>query len=143
MEKVVERVEGSKQTEVPFRSNDKKQIIVFSPDQDLARVLVLDLEPKFNIIREHELAEFEKRLKDTKPDLIVADLCNGACDVLKQVEILRSVTRSVPVMALRAYKSYSPEINRMIYEIFDIIFYKPIDSELVTRAVEDLLKDKL
>jgi hypothetical protein len=36
--------------------------------------------------------------------------------------------------------SLTPEINKSIDDLVDIVFYKPVDGELITQAIEDLLK---
>jgi hypothetical protein len=36
--------------------------------------------------------------------------------------------------------SLTPEINKSIDDLADIVFYKPVEVELITQAIEDLLK---
>jgi hypothetical protein len=46
----------------------------------------------------------------------------------------------VPIIALRDYMSLTPELNKSIDDLTDVVFYKPVDVELITQAIEDLLK---
>ena len=119
----------------------KKRVLVFSPDADLARFLVMNLEDKFQIIREHQIEQFEHSIKEIQPDLVLVDLYTFSTDIIRQLNIVQRVAVSVPVIALRAYMSLSPEINKSIDDISDIVFFKPVDGERITRAIEDLLKD--
>jgi len=121
-------------------SFSRKRVLVFSPDLDLARFLLLNLEDKFQIVREHRLEQFEQAVKEIVPDLILIDLFTFSTDIIKQLDIVRRMASAVPIIALRAYMSLAPEMNKSIDELTDTVFYKPVDVELITQAIEDLLK---
>ena len=121
-------------------SVSRKRVLVFSPDLDLARFLLLNLEDKFQIVREHRLEHFEQAVKEIVPDLILIDLFTFSTDIIKQLDIVRRMASAVPIIALRAYMSLAPEMNKSIDELTDTVFYKPVDVELITQAIEDLLK---
>jgi len=118
----------------------RKRVLVFSPDADLARFLLLNLEDKFQIMREHQLERFKQAIKDTLPDLILIDLFAFSIDIIKQLDIVRRMAGIVPIIALRAYMSLTPEMNKSIDDLTDAVFYKPVEVELITQAIEDLLK---
>ena len=118
----------------------KKRVLVFSPDADLARFLLMNLEDRFQIIREHCLEQFEQAIKEILPDLVLIDLFAFSNDIVKQLDIVRRTAATIPIIALRAYMSLTPEINKSIDDLADIVFYKPVDGELITQAIEDLLK---
>jgi DNA-binding response OmpR family regulator len=118
----------------------KKRVLVFSPDADLARFLLMNLEDRFQIIREHCLEQFEQAIKEISPDLVLIDLFAFSIDIVKQLDIVRRTAAAIPIIALRAYMSLTPEINKSIDDLADIVFYKPVDGELITQAIEDLLK---
>ena len=65
-----------------------------------------------------------------------------SADIMKQLDIVRRSVASVPVIALRAYMSLAQEINTSIEALSDVVFYKPVDGELITQAIEDLLQSK-
>jgi DNA-binding NtrC family response regulator len=118
----------------------KKRVLVFSPDADLARFLLMNLEDRFQIIREHQLEQFEQAIKEISPDLVLIDLFTFSIDIVKQLDIVRRTAVTVPIIALRAYVSLTPEINKSIDDLANIVFYKPVDGELMTQTIEDLLK---
>ncbi len=122
-------------TEIP-----KKRVLVFSPDEDLAGVLILNLEDKFQIVREHCLDQLKETINDLSPDLILVDLYAFSEKINRQLDIIRQMSVKVPVIALRAYMSLTPEMNKTIDDLTDVLFYKPVDVDLVTQAIEDLLK---
>ena len=118
----------------------RKRVLVFSPDTDLARFLLLNLEDEFQIVREHRLENFEQAVKEFSPDLILIDLFTFSADIIKQLDIVRRMAGTVPIIALRAYMSLTPDMNKSIDDLTDAVFYKPVDVELITQALEDLLK---
>ncbi len=118
----------------------QKRVLVFSPDADLARFLLMNLEDKFQIIREHRLEQFEQSIKEISPDLVLIDLFTFSIDIVKQLDIVRRTAVTVPIIALRAYMSLTPEITKSIDDLANIVFYKPVDVELITQSIEDLLK---
>jgi DNA-binding response OmpR family regulator len=118
----------------------RKRVLVFSPDSDLARFLLLNLEDEFQIVREHQLDHFEQAVKEILPDLILIDLFTFSSDIIKQLDIVRRTAHTAPIIALRAYMPLTPEMNKSIDDLTDAVFYKPVDVELITQAIEDLLK---
>jgi DNA-binding response OmpR family regulator len=118
----------------------RKRVLVFSPDSDLAKFLLLNLEDEFQIVREHRLEHFEQTVNEILPDLILIDLFTFSSDIIKQLDIVRRTANAVPIIALRAYMSLTPEMNKSIDDLTDTVFYKPVDVELITQAIEDLLK---
>jgi DNA-binding NtrC family response regulator len=118
----------------------KKRVLVFSPDADLARFLLLNLEDRFQIVREHNLEHFEQAMNKISPDLVLIDLFAFPADIVKQLDIVRRTTFKVPIIALRAYMSLTPEMDKSINDITNVVFYKPVDVDLITQAIEDLLK---
>jgi DNA-binding response OmpR family regulator len=118
----------------------RKCVLVFSPDSDLAKYLLLNLEDEFQIVREHRLEHFEQTVNEISPDLILIDLFTFSSDIIKQLDIVRRTANAVPIIALRAYMSLTPEMDKSIDDCTDAVFYKPVDVELITQAIEDLLK---
>ncbi len=122
------------------RETGMKRVLVFSPDEDLARFLLLNLEDRFCIIREHRLEGFERAIRENSPDLLLIDLYASSEEIFKQLELVRRCQGSIPVIVLRAYKPVPTEIERSITHLTQHIFYKPVQGELITQAIEDTLK---
>lgn len=119
---------------------DSKRVLVFSPDADLARCLLVTLEDRFEIVRETKLESFEQRLKEVSQDLVLIDLSAFSVDIERQLEVIRRNALSIPIIILRAYVSLPPEINKAITEMTDLVFYKPVDVDLISQAIENLLR---
>jgi len=74
MSNQTEIISHEKPQAVSSSTVSRKHVLVFSPDTDLARFLLLNLEDKFQIVREHRLEHFEQAVKELIPDLILIDL---------------------------------------------------------------------
>jgi DNA-binding NtrC family response regulator len=121
-------------------SAQRKRVIVFSPDADLARCLLLILEDEFDIVRKTTIADFESSIRAVAPDLILIDLYTFSADIVKQLDVVRHLSAKVPVIVLRAYLSLTKKMDQAIEDVASLVFYKPVDVDLITQAIEDLLK---
>jgi DNA-binding NtrC family response regulator len=133
-------VPGTTDSSATTPAEQRRRILVFSPDPDLAQFLLLNLEEKFQILREHTLTNLQEAIQQAAPHLILLDLCTFPGDISRQLEILHRMASTIPVIVLRAYLTLPPEINKIIDQLAAEIFYKPVDVTLVTQAIEDRLK---
>jgi DNA-binding NtrC family response regulator len=117
-----------------------KNVLIFSPDADLARTLVLILEDRFHITRETTISALAESLRSTRPDLVLVDLFTFSEDVRRVLEILRARPSNVPLILLRGYMPLRQDVTAEIEAMGSLVFYKPVDVEMVTQAIEDLLK---
>ncbi len=129
----------SQGTTPPSMSHRQRNVLIFSPDADLARTLVLNLEEKYAIVRETSLVLFTKALEARRPDLIVVDLYTFSEDVTRLLNLLREKAQDVPIITLRGYIPLRKDINITIEEMSSSVFYKPVDVDLVSEAIENLL----
>jgi len=117
----------------------RRNVLIFSPDADLARTLVLTLEEKYAISRETSLEPLARTLEAQRPDLIVVDLFTFSEDVTRLLNLLRNKAGSVPIITLRGYIPLRKDINVTIEEMSSSVFYKPVDVDLISEAIENLL----
>ncbi len=125
---------------VPLHKRARKRLLVYSPDADLARYLVVSLENELTIERSTDLSEFVRRAAEERADIVLIDLSAFSSDVELQVDALKQLDRSTPVIVLRAYVSLPKAVTESIVELADIVFYKPVDVEMVSKSIEDLLR---
>ncbi|MBI5463493.1 MAG: hypothetical protein HY966_00900 [Ignavibacteriales bacterium] len=118
----------------------QKSILIFSPDADLARTLLLILEEEYQIVRETEIGRLEGRIASLHPALILVDLSAYSPDIVRQLEVVKHTKRAIPLIILRGYSALTPSMNETIEELADMVFYKPADVDMITQAIEDLLK---
>jgi len=118
----------------------RKRVLVFSPDADLARYLVVSLENELTIERCTDLEYFVKSIEGSRPDLVLLDLSAFSSDVEHQIDALKRLDPTTPVIVLRAYVTLPKAVSDAIVGLADIVFYKPVDVDMVSKSIEDLLK---
>lgn len=122
-----------------LQTEGKKKVLVFSPDAALAKSLSLLLEDKFEIACETQIDNLSATIGASSPALLLVDLYSFPSDILKEVNVLRTCGLKVPVVLLRVYRQLSPEIEEVIRDLADFVFYKPFDANAVADAVHKLL----
>ena len=118
----------------------RKRVLVFSPDVDLASTLVGWLENRLTVDRSTTLTDLVRRVREERPDLLLVDLSAFSSDVEEQLAAVRSLDGSIPLIVLRAYVSLPKTLSDAIVEAADLVFYKPIDVDIVSKSIEDLLR---
>jgi DNA-binding NtrC family response regulator len=119
--------------------DERKKVLVFSPDVALAKSLSLLLEDQYEIACETQLEKLKATIGTASPALLLVDLFSFPSDILKEVNVLRTSSLKVPVVLLRVYRQLGPEIEEMIRDLADFVFYKPFDVNAVADAVHKLL----
>lgn len=122
-----------------LQTEGKKKVLVFSPDAALAKSLSLLLEDQYAIACETQIDNLTTTIGTTSPALLLVDLYSFPSDILKEVNVLRTCGLKVPVVLLRVYRQLSPEIEEIIRDLADFVFYKPFDANAVADAVHSLL----
>ena len=117
-----------------------KRVLIFSPDADLARTLVLILEDRFHITRETTLPGLTAALEKETPDLVLVDLFTFSEDVRRVLDVLKEKAASIPLIMLRGYIPLRADVNEAVDAMGSKVFYKPVDVELVSQAIEHLLR---
>ncbi|MCU0452959.1 MAG: hypothetical protein MUE68_04820 [Bacteroidetes bacterium] len=124
----------------PKDGSGAKNVLIFSPDADLARTLVLILEDRYHITRETTISALAESLRLADPDLVLVDLFTFSEDVRRVLEVLRARPSNVPLILLRGYMPLRQDVTVEIEAMGALVFYKPVDVEMVSQAIEDLLK---
>ncbi len=118
-----------------------KNILVFSPDADLARTLCLILEDRYQFTRETTVPGLVSALDRGRPDLVLIDLFTFSEDVRRVLDVVREKAAHVPLILLRGYIPLRQDVNASVESMGSVVFYKPVDVEQVSQAIEDLLKN--
>jgi hypothetical protein len=118
----------------------KKTVLVFSPDVDVARNLSLLLENEFNVICESQLHRLSERILQTSPALILADVYPLPSDIRNLLIVLEKRPVGVLAVLLHVYRNWAPHIEDAIHKVADVVFYKPVNVELVAKQIALLLE---
>lgn len=122
-----------------LRFEDRKRILVFSPDRDLAESLSLLLEGNFEIVRETSIQSLPAVISSTHPALLLIDLFSFPSDILKVLEIIRSSRKTIPIIILHVYQQRNPTVEDAIQKAADLVLFKPVDVDEIGSSITRLL----
>jgi DNA-binding response OmpR family regulator len=117
----------------------EQKILVFSPDADLARSLSMLLEDRFQIVCETKLDLLKLRVSLSSPTLLLIDLFAFPGDVRRQLEVMRKIRTTAPIIILHDYRYFGTDIEKSIYNVADAVFYKPLNPEILAKAIYELV----
>jgi hypothetical protein len=116
---------------------DRRCLLIFSADADLANSLTLLLEDRYEVVKVTQLEHLDQSLKESSPALLLVDLFSTPQDALKQLLYLEQLKSTVPLILLRAYRSNTP-IDDAIKRLNAYVFYKPVNIDMVVDLVQEL-----
>jgi|WetSurSiteA1Bulk_404760.scaffolds.fasta_scaffold24857_2 DNA-binding NtrC family response regulator len=122
-----------------LRLEERKRILVFSPDRDLAESLSLLLEGNFEIVRETSIELLPGLISSTHPALLLIDLFSFPSDILKVLEIIRSSRKTIPIIILHVYQQRNPSVEDAIQKAADLVLFKPVEVDEIGNSITKLL----
>ena len=116
-----------------------RSVYVFSPDEDVARSLALDLERTYSIVRVTSLEALSSAMKTSIPNALVLDLYTHSDDVTRLLSLVRERCPGVPIITLRGYIPLRKDLSLTIEEMSFEVLYKPVDAEQVSSVIHSVL----
>lgn len=117
----------------------KKPVLVFSPDPDLAKSLSLLLEEEFEIVCVTHLDQLLATIRATSPTVMVIDLYAFPSDVIKELRILKTSRRKIPIVVLRIKRLMSLEVEQTIHSMANTVLFKPLEGSAIADAIHRAL----
>lgn len=127
------------ETQTLTHAGQKRKILVFSPDRDLAKSLSLLFENHFDITCETSTGNLGKLIAAASPDLLIVDLHTFSSDVMLELSIVEANCARVPVVILRAYNRLRADVEEMVQRTAKVVFYKPFNAEEVVQSIHRLM----
>lgn len=122
-----------------MQRSEKKTIVVFSPDVDVARNLSLFLENDFDVVCESRLKRLAETIVQTAPALVLADVYPMPSDIRKLLAVLEQRSSGVLLVLLHVYRNWAPEVEEAIHKAADHVFYKPVNVELLSTRIAEFV----
>ena len=117
----------------------RPRVLIFSPDPDLAMSIAMLLEKQHEIVSVTRLENLRDQIYSTSPDLLLIDLFSFQGEIAKLLVVLQSTFLASPIVFLRGYRQWMPEIEDLIQKKGAVIFYKPVETLLVVDAIHQIL----
>jgi DNA-binding response OmpR family regulator len=124
----------------PEVDENKKTILIYSPDLNFCFSLSMLFQDRFNVITTTSLGLLDTFVGTYSADLVIVDAIPSE-KVLMRLEGLRGIKRDLPIIMLYVYSSREVELDTEIRKHVDSVFYKPFEIDSVSERIEGLLKD--
>ncbi|MCK5572485.1 MAG: hypothetical protein KAJ12_06975 [Bacteroidetes bacterium] len=124
----------------PEVDDNKKTILIYSPDLNFCFSLSMLFQDRFNVITTTNLGLLDTFVGTYSADLVIVDAIPSE-KVLIRLEGLRGIKSDLPIIMLYVYSSREVGLDTEIRKHVDSVFYKPFEIDSVSERIEGLLKD--
>lgn len=128
----------SVQTNTPTVDENKKTILIYSPDLNFCFSLSMLFQDRYNVITTTDVMMLEKVGANYAAHLIIVD----ASPSQRMIERLHSVKASnpdIPIIMLYVYSPKDAAFDRAVRGAVDAVFYKPFDLSAMSKRINELL----
>jgi len=118
--------------------DQKKTILLYSPDLNFCFSLSMLFQDRFNVITTTNLGMLDKLVADYSADLVLVDAVPSE-KLIERLETLRALNNRLPIILLYVYNAKDVNLDRTIREHVDSVFYKPFEILPISKRIEELL----
>jgi DNA-binding response OmpR family regulator len=127
-----------KQPVRPDVDENKKTIIIYSPDLNFCFSLSMVFQDRYNVITTTNLGMLEKFVAIYSADLVIVDAVPTE-KLIQRIDGLKASNCDLPVIILYVYSAKEVAMDRVIRSHVDSVFYKPFEISAVAKRIEELL----
>ena len=117
---------------------NKKTIIIYSPDLNFCFSLSMVFQDRYNVITTTNLGMLEKFVAIYSADLVIVDAV-PTDKLIQRIDGLKTSNRNLPVIILYVYSAKEVALDRVIRLHVDSVFYKPFEICAVSKRIDELL----
>jgi len=128
-----ERASSSREDEAK-----RKSILIYSPDLNFCFSLSMLFQDRYTVSTTTNLSMLETFVANYAVDLIIIDAVPSS-RIIERLDALRSLRCELPIIMLYVYNAKDVQLDQMIREHVDSVFYKPFEIEAVSKRIEKLL----
>lgn len=122
----------------PEAGDDKKTILLYSPDLNFCFSLSMLFQDRYNVITTTNLGMLDKLVSDYAANLVLVDAVPSDKLILR-LDALRTLNKDLPILVLYVYNSKEVDLDNAIRGHVDAVFYKPFEISAVSKRIEELL----
>jgi DNA-binding response OmpR family regulator len=118
---------------------DKKTIVMYSPDVDLCMSLTLYFQDKYAIVTTTDGNTLPGLVETYHPSLVIADALPTSW-ILELFDTWKQAHPEIRVMLFRVWRYDDRKREAAIHKSIDYVVYKPIDIDFVAHIVSGLFE---
>jgi len=117
---------------------NKKSIIIYSPDLNFCFSLSMVFQDRYNVITTTNMGMLEKFVAIYSADLVIVDAVPSEM-LIKRIDGLKGSKLDLPIIILYVYNAKDVSLDRVVREHVDSVFYKPFEISAVSKRINELL----
>lgn len=117
---------------------NKKTIIIYSPDLNFCFSLSMVFQDRYNVITTTNMGMLEKFVAIYSADLVIVDAV-PTDSLIGRIDALRASKQNLPVIILYVYTPKDMALDRTIRAHVDSVFYKPFEINAVSKRIDEIL----
>ena len=117
---------------------NKKTIIIYSPDLNFCFSLSMVFQDRYNVMTTTNMGMLEKFVSIYSADLVIVDAVPTE-NLIARIEGLKASKQDLPIIILYVYTPKDVTLDRAIREHVDSVFYKPFEISAVSKRIDELL----
>jgi len=130
-----EKSAGTVRTDV---DENKKTILIYSPDLNFCFSLSMLFQDRYNVITTTNLGMLGTFGVNYAADLIIVDAVPSE-RVIERLNGLKELKQRLPIIMLYVFNPRDTCFESVIRDRVDSVFYKPFDIAAVSKRIEELL----
>jgi len=124
---------------------DKKRVLVVDDEEDLCRILKLNLEEtnRFEVLALATTKDILSRVRDFKPDIILLDLLMPGHDGIELSQILNKdpIAKNIPIIIISALDKDEDKIKAYKSGASDYLV-KPVEKDELIAKIENIFQKR-
>ncbi len=116
----------------------KKIIVIYSPDLNFCFSLSIFFQDRFTVITTTNLGMLETSVRNYSAHLVILDAAPSE-SILERISSLKSIDPTLPIIMLYVYSTRDMNLDRIIRDRVDSVFYKPFEVAAISGRIEELL----
>jgi DNA-binding response OmpR family regulator len=117
---------------------NKKTIIIYSPDLNFCFSLSMVFQDRYNVITTTNMGMLEKFVAIYSADLVIVDAV-PTDSLIGRIEALRASKQNLPIIILYVYTPKDVALDRSIRPHVDSVFYKPFEISAISKRIDEIL----
>ncbi|HET6271440.1 MAG TPA: hypothetical protein VFG32_00510 [Bacteroidota bacterium] len=117
---------------------NKKTILIYSPDLNFCFSLSLLFQDRYNVITTTNPGTLGSFVQQYAADLVIVDAVPSE-KVIERIDSLKEQNKCLPIIMLYVYSAKDVQLDMSIRNHVDSVFYKPFDLAPFSQRIDELL----
>jgi DNA-binding NtrC family response regulator len=129
---------GEMQTDLTTVDENKKTVLIYSPDLNFCFSLSMLFQDRYNVITTTSSSMLEELVRNYAASLLIID-ASPTEKLLGLLHHVKELNKQLPIIMLYVYSPKEAHLDRAARSEVDSVFYKPFDLTAMSKRINELL----